>query len=676
MKDKNEGKNFSHHSLQGQSFMAQNLTNADFSYADIRGANFRNANLTNANFQNAKGGLQPHWIAIMLAISLLLSVIAGSGAIQVGVIAMSTLSQRFTVEGEEAFGFIPAVIIFISIAVFFIVTIWRGFVLGGVALAVTISVAVPIGTILERNLAGLGTIALAVAWTPIVTLTTAIGVAVIRAISERKSFIKMVNITRIFLVLGSGIITWRILSDVTKQGNGAVAQSLDIAGYGNMTTQSAAVLIAITILFLGNFLGKKAILGDDRFSFTKSIAVALSSLGGTHFNQSNLTNANFIEATLRNTDLREAIIIRTSWFRAKKMELSRVGNSYLAARQIQQLVVSKNGKKKNFDGFDLQGINLSQANLTSISLIGANLNQANLQEANLAKSKLVQTQFADTNLTWATLTGAYIQDWGITKTSKLEGVDCKYVYMRLPTDDNRDSYRKPDDKQREFAPGEFVDFITPLINTLDLYHNQRADIHAVFASFQRLVEQYPEEKLEIIAIEKKGDDKLILRVKTTEFANLSQLSEEYFLNYNQLRKISKNHYFSLNQETQEKVMGVEKLFLGISKKIEQKFSNAQYMINQLSNLDNLQQERLKQALIQLSEIVEGFQDFTLEEKNEILEQVIIMAQKLNYYEFNQEQTIKANLRVIKGIIAELPVNYLALKPVNKLLKDISNIVGL
>ncbi|WP_230968590.1 pentapeptide repeat-containing protein, partial [Nostoc sp. WHI] len=101
---------------------------------------------------------------------------------------------------------------------------------------------------------------------------------------------------------------------------------------------------------------------------------------------------------------------------------------------------------KNFDREDLRGVNFQGANLVDISFIGANLSKANFQEADLSRAKLVQTQLDHTDFTGATLTGAFIQDWGITTDTKFDGVRCEYVYMRLPTAYNPNPLRKPDNR--------------------------------------------------------------------------------------------------------------------------------------------------------------------------------------------------------------------------------------
>ncbi|MEM0980680.1 MAG: hypothetical protein AAGH78_10435 [Cyanobacteria bacterium P01_H01_bin.58] len=43
-------------------------------------------------------------------------------------------------------------------------------------------------------------------------------------------------------------------------------------------------------------------------------------------------------------------------------------------------------------------------------------------------------------------------------------------------------------RDKNFAEGEFVDFITPMVETLDLYHNQTVDPRAVAIAFNELRE--------------------------------------------------------------------------------------------------------------------------------------------------------------------------------------------
>lgn len=89
--------------------------------------------------------------------------------------------------------------------------------------------------------------------------------------------------------------------------------------------------------------------------------------------------------------------------------------------------------------------------------------------------ELAETQLYQANLTATCLTGAYIENWGISSDTQLDRIQCDYVYMRLPTLDNPEPWRKPDNRNEIFRQGDFADFIAPIIQTLDLYKSQNVD---------------------------------------------------------------------------------------------------------------------------------------------------------------------------------------------------------
>ncbi|MEZ2247392.1 pentapeptide repeat-containing protein [Microcoleus sp.] len=658
--------------LQGKSYIGQDFTGKDFSHTDIRGVNFTNATLIDCKFNNARGGLQRHWVIVTMVAALGLSALSGVGLAQVGIITLSTLSNRFTQE----FTHIPAVIIFGSLAVFLVTTLRLGLVLGLLALTVTISVAVPIGSMLAPILAGMGPVGLAVAWTMIGTLSCAIASAVVRIVLQNKTLIKAMGIASYFASFAAGIGGWVIAQNVTLKGQGAIAKSLDVAANENLVAKVGAIAIAIAIVLLGRYAGLKAVAADEKFALVRIIAVALAATGGTSFRGANLTDADFSEATLKNTDLREANLTRTRWVRTRQLDYARVGTSYLGDTELRQLVITVEGEGKNFDGKNLQNLNLSQANLKSASLIGANLVNVNLKGADLAKAKLVQTQLANADLTLACLTGACIQGWGITTTTKLDSVDCKYIYMRSPTEDDPDPYRKPDNRQEEFAPGEFVDFIAPLIKTLDLYHNQSVDPRAVAVAFKHLVENNPAAELELLAMEKRGKDKFLLKVKTTASASRSRLSQEYFNDYNQLRTLPRNNPRLLISELDEKFRSLETMFLGLPTNLPKQANNAQYTISQLADFIEPEKQRLKEMLIQLQAVVETDTELSADKRTEVLEQLKVIAEVGMYPQEWPKQQMETAVRILKGIMVEIPSTARLVVEGKKILKEISQIFDL
>ncbi len=296
--------------------------------------------------------------------------------------------------------------------------------------------------------------------------------------------------------------------------------------------------------------------GDPRDAWLRSFAIAFAALGGTNFRDANLTEANFTGAQLKNTDFRKAILNRVRWHGSKMLDRVRPGDNYLKYPQIRQWLIGK-GIDKNFDGLKLQGINLQGADLTDASFIDTNLSEANLQDADLSRAKLVQTQLDKTNFTGATLTGACIEDWGITTHTKLDDVKCKYIFMRLSTKEKPNPGRKPDNWQENFEGNDFADFIKPIFDTLDLYHNQGVDPRAIAISWKKLAENNPDAKLQFASMEVKGEDNLLLRLKTATNADLSQLSAEYFDTYNQLKALAEEESKKLIAEKDNRIQALE-----------------------------------------------------------------------------------------------------------------------
>ncbi|WP_375492687.1 pentapeptide repeat-containing protein, partial [uncultured Nostoc sp.] len=346
----------------------------------------------------------------------------------------------------------------------------------------------------------------------------------------------------------------------------------DIAGAG-----------AGTFVLLSAFIAWRAMKGDEKYSFIYNTAVSFASFGGTSFRNTNLTDANFTTAILKSTDFRKANLTRTCFHNTKKLDRVRPGTTYLQKTQIRQVLITRQGQEKNFDREDLRGINFQGANLVDASFIGADLSQANLQDADLSRAKLVQTQLNGTELTGAILTGAYIQDWSITTDTKFDGVRCEYVYMRLPTKENPDPLRKPDNNKEVFADGEFGDFIQPIFDTLDLYHNQNVDPRAIAISFKQLAENHPDAELEIVAMEKRGQDKFLLRAKTVITADKSELSAEYFDTYNEIKALPEREIKLLLAEKDNEILRLENMVMTALER-PNFYSNTQ--VGQVSTMTN------------------------------------------------------------------------------------------
>jgi uncharacterized protein YjbI with pentapeptide repeats len=399
----------------------------------------------------------------------------------------------------------------------------------------------------------------------------------------------------------------------------------------------------------------------------RDFAIAFAAVGGTSFRGADLTGANFTGAKLKSTDLRKATLTRVRWYGAKMLDRVRPGDTYLKSTQVREWLIGR-GIDKNFDGQKLQGINLQRADLTDASFIDANLSEANLQDTDLSRAKLVQTQLDQTDFTGATLTGAFIEDWGITIHTKLDDVKCEYVFMRLPTEENPEPRRKPDNRSEVFEDGDFADFIKPIFDTLDLYHNQGVDPRAIAISWKQLAENHPDAKLQFASMEVKGEDNVLLRLKTAPNADLSQLSTEYFDTYNQLKTLAEADSEKLIAEKDIRIQALETMVNTAlqspgfyvkdynhqgdnemnSNKTDQSrnqnisggtinasgagaFSSGDISgtvantINQLSSSSNPEEPGIKDLLIQIQEAINDPQ-LSQEDKKQTLEQLQVLAE--------------------------------------------------
>ena len=130
-------------------------------------------------------------------------------------------------------------------------------------------------------------------------------------------------------------------------------------------------------------------------------------------------------------------------------------------------------------------------------------------------------------------------------------------FLKLPPEESLDERlrRKPADADKIFDEGEFVDFIKPLVNTLDLYHNQAADPRIAAYSLQETQENHPEAKMKMRSVEVRGEhhDKVLIRVETIPEADHSVLHKEYFDTYNRLKPLSPEQLRAVLAEKEKEI---------------------------------------------------------------------------------------------------------------------------
>ena len=542
---------YQRHNLRGRSFRGQDLSDADFSQADIRGADFTNTLLRRVNFSQSQAGLSFFQIIGLGFTILIFFVLSGfitgysTGAISSFLIGATTASQ---------YALPSSVIALLILATFLVITLRQGLTLSG-ATAVTLAAisaalsafaSVSVGTVnILQSLAIAGIVA--------GVLYCAVATAATLALSSPKVLPVQGLVVLVIAALG---ILFAIPGDDPQLFLPAFA---------------IALVLSLVLGVLGMHTGQLAWRGDPKYGLIRQIAIALTAQG-TCFRGADLTDADFSGASLGNTDFRGAQLLRTNWYQAKQLERSHREGTYLANEQIRRLVETKDGHDQNFERQNLHGLNLAGANLADANLMKADLGAATLRGADLSRSQLVQTQLHEADLTEACLTGAYIQDWGISTSTRLDQVQCEYIYMQLPTKGEPDPCRKPDNRQEIFKEGDFSDFIAPILKTLELYRQQNVDprsiVHkfrtldlyhykgidatAAAISLQRLAEANPDAQLQIVALEGKGQEKIRLQAQVAGTADRSKLSVEYFDQYREMQSLPKQDLQLLLAELAEK----------------------------------------------------------------------------------------------------------------------------
>ncbi|MEB3342227.1 pentapeptide repeat-containing protein [Okeania sp.] len=532
--------NFQGANLRGLSFQEENLSGADFSFADLRGTNFSGAKLTGAKFCGAKAGLQKSQIVVLLVgVFVLFSV---SVFLNVLVSAFILLNFQNSVEQP-----IAAWVSLVVIIIFWITFICEGIEKSSEPVAATFAGAVLLAGIFLWKIASAGIPAF------LSSLAAAVGVAFVfsGAFAFTETVSGMYGFILALILALAGAVAFVFVLVISFAFLGAMAG-----------------VITLFQTLLSAYVAYQAIKGDERYVFLRNAALTFAAVGGTSFRDANLTDADFTNATLKGTDFTGTEIIRTCWKNTIKLDYIRPGKTYLKDAKVRELVKTGQGENINLDRFDLQGIDIEGANLTNASFIEANLNSANLQDANLSRAKLVGTFLDQANLTGATLTGAFLEDWGITTTTKLDGIKCDYVYMRLPPDKRPDFLklppeesldervrRKPADEDKNFEEGEFTEFIKPLVNILDLYHNQGVDPRIAAYSFEKLQKDHPEAEIKMRSMEVRGEnnDKLLIRADTKPEANHSVLDKEYFDTYNNLKALSEEQLLAVLAEKEKDI---------------------------------------------------------------------------------------------------------------------------
>ena len=692
--------NFCHANLQGHTFKNQDLTEANFSYADLRGTNFTNTNLTGANFSHAKFGLQFHQKAISLTCSSIISFFS---------VLVAAYSADFlavlTNKNENPIEYILVLsITLILLTIFFFVSLRQNILAALGVLAISVGIAATTAALsnTESNfevMVLIGALALAGVVAGIFGLSIATAMTI--AITTKKATV----LTVLLALLGGGAGI--------------------LFGRGDLLLP---ILVTVAVVIFSTYIGWQAIAGSKKQHIIKQIAITLGAIGGTNFRNANLTNANFTQANLKNTDLSQAKLTRTRFYEAKELHLARVGGTILADPEVRTLLATGNGRQKNYLNANLQGANLEGADLTKVNLKGANISKATLKRACLDWGNLTLTQAVGTDFTKAQMTGACLEAWNIENSTKLEEVDCRFVYLlenpKLGTDDRE---RRP--SSGEFAPGEFTKLFQEVLHTVDLIFRDGVDWKAFVTAFKKLQIEHDGGELAIQSIENKGDGVVVVKVNVSPEANKEKIHSSFTQNYQlALQELEVRYKAELQAKDREiialyrekssdlkEIVGLlannqpihltnQVKAIAESKAMDKSTDSSRNIkigdisgdfnansslnlgdisgavtstINQLPSSPTPEKPGIKELLVQLQEAIANESELDDEDKAEALEQIKNLAEAgQNPTEGKMQKLAKKATTMLRGIAAALPDATKLVQTCKEILPAIATFFGL
>jgi uncharacterized protein YjbI with pentapeptide repeats len=492
---KNGRRDFQGESLRGGDFKKQDLSGADFSGCDIRGANFSRANLTGVKFEKAKAGLRKRSVVILLIAALILIMISSYLSAIIGVLVAYIFDQSST--ENQIGGWVSLVFL-----LFFCILTWRNNILAG---AVAGASAFAFAIVVAGAGAGTGAVAgvAGVAFAVAGASAFAVGVAGASAFTFAVAFV----------VAGASAFALAVALAVAFVVAFAVAEASAFA-------VAVTVVFALAVALFFTWIGWLTLKQEYRDPWLRRIVIAFAALGGTSFFKANLTATDFTGATLKSTNFNQAILNKTIFKQAIKLELARSSKTLLVNPQVRELLINPStGAEQDLSKADLRGANLDGANLQKANLRLADFSQASFKYANLREANLTEVNAVNADLSYATLTGACVENWNIDATTQLENIDCQYVYLL-----NNQKERRP--SSGEFEPGEFTQLFEEVFDTVDLIFRDGMDWKALMNTLKEVQVQNEDTPLQVQAIENKGNGVFIVKVHVPPDANKEKIHQE------------------------------------------------------------------------------------------------------------------------------------------------------
>nr|VFJ61130.1 MAG: Uncharacterized protein YjbI, contains pentapeptide repeats [Candidatus Kentron sp. DK] len=455
---------FSYQNLRGRNFRGQDLQGALFTGADLRGARFQNADLTGADFSRARMGKTVFGrittVLVMLFI-VLSAIFLGEFFIIISKQPIGSVLRIFYETGTEDYRRVSLLWIFactsgmIGILLLFLKRSGFSRLFRATGLVTAVAFAGLVLTfILAGPEAGAKTFALYGFRPGGIVFIFPFDFALSFGFLVAVTFLGALIFPRAGFLYQPGVITGAItgmLALIVSMGFGfpAIVAVIVALAFPPVLSEAkvmaSAIALAVVLAGIGFgggvgiiyimpflpalYVSKRIRQEDPLFARLRQSGLRIASLGGTNFHGSYLADAQFRMANLKHARFAGPKTLAHADFRnAKNSELAYTKGMLLEDTRVRRLLVTGEGEGQSYAELNLKGAFLAGAGLSGADFTRADLSDADLSGADLRNALLVKSRLIGADLTGARLTKAHIDNWNIDGTTRLQDIDCEYVF--------------------------------------------------------------------------------------------------------------------------------------------------------------------------------------------------------------------------------------------------------
>lgn len=262
--------------LRGRSFAGEEMADADFSESDVRGADFTGANLARSRFVNARLGVRPITGMLILAGTLVLSVLTG---VAIGLFTHAIVERTRSSDWRDLFA----------------------------ALTLTAVIAGFVAVFIKRGAAT------AVRWFAVIFVAVlAIDFVVVYMFAGELRFRQSASLIVLFLLFAPAVVAG-IVGRVVGGTFGGWAMTMVALVGGFAAGRARGGLATIVVMVVLLFVSKRALKMDERDRQLWNLGHAIVTRWGTRFTAADLSGADFTDTRISQCDLSHATVDGSIW---------------------------------------------------------------------------------------------------------------------------------------------------------------------------------------------------------------------------------------------------------------------------------------------------------------------------------------------------------------------------